>query len=263
MKFIGKLLVAAVVIGGACTWVMYNGHWNAVISFTSAVFGQDAADGVDGFGNLSKDVGDDVIDYGSKLAEQIKNGETPTPNWASVGEALKGLPAVTGERRPNYQREAFGNGWLDTDGNGCDTRNDILARDLTDTKVDTDSCTVLSGTLADPYTASTIQFTRGAATSSKVQIDHIVPLALAWGEGAWKWTSAQREQFANDPMNLLAVDGPTNSAKSDKPISTWLPPSKTYHCTYVALYVAVHDKYKLAMSSSDSAAAAKLVSACG
>lgn len=263
MKFIGKLLIALAVIGGACMWVTYNGHWNAVVSFTAAVFGQEAADGVDRFGELSDDVGGDVVDYGTRLAEQIKNGETPTPDWASVDEALGGLSKPTAERRPGYERTAFGKGWLDTDQNGCDTRNDILARDLTAKVIDANGCTVLSGTLADPYTATTIQFTRGAATSSKVQIDHIVPLSLAWNEGAWRWTSGQREAFANDPMNLLAVDGPTNSGKSDKSISEWLPPSGASHCTYVALYVAVHDKYDLAMSDADNSAADKLVTACG
>ncbi len=120
----------------------------------------------------------------------------------------------------------------------------------------------IGGMLADPYTATTISFTRGPATSAKVQIDHIVPLSLAWNEGAWKWSEAQRQQFANDPMNLRAVDGPTNSGKGDKSISAWLPPSQSYHCSYVALYVAVHDKYDLAMSDADNAAASKLIAAC-
>lgn len=262
MKFIGKLLIAVVVLGGACTWVMYNGHWNAVISFTSAVLGQQAADGVDNFGSISKDVGDDVVDYGTQLHEQIKNGETVTPDWGSIGAALGSFSATTSERHPSYERDKFGDSWLDVDGNGCDTRNDILARDLTATKVDSNGCTVLSGQLADPYTGTAIQFTRGAATSAKVQIDHVTPLALAWEEGAWKWSDTQREAFANDPMNLLAVDGPTNSGKGAKSISEWLPPAPGFHCTYVAVYIAVHDKYELTMSAPDKAAAEKLVAAC-
>lgn len=262
MKFIGKLLIAIVVLGAASMWAMYNGHWGAVTSFTAAVFGQPAAEGVDGFGKLSKDVGDDVVDYGTRLQEQIRSGETVTPDWGSIGEALGGFTAPSSERKPAYERKLFGDGWLDTDGNGCDTRNDILARDLTNKIVDGNGCTVLSGTLTDLYTGKTIHFTRGPATSSAVQIDHIIPLALAWNEGAWKWSNAQREAFANDPMNLLAVDGPTNGSKSDRSISAWLPPAKSAHCEYVALYVAVHDKYDLAMSDADRNTASTLIGAC-
>lgn len=262
MKFIGRLLIVAVVIGGACAWVMYNGQWGAITSFTAAVFGQDAADGVDEFGHLSKDVSDDVVDYGSQLSDQIKNGETVTPDWGSIGDALGSFTSTTSERQPDYSRDEFGDGWLDLDGDGCRTRDEILARDLTDKTVDGNGCTVLAGKLADPYTGKSIAFKRGAATSTAVQIDHIVPLALGWREGAWKWSEEKRQAFANDPMNLLAVDGPSNSSKSDKSISDWLPSSGKYHCTYVALYVAVHDKYDLAMSIDDKAKAAELIAAC-
>lgn len=243
-------------------WVMYNGHWPGVISATEAIFGKQTAERVDRFGDLSKEVGDDVVDYGTELYDQIRRGETPTPDWSAVGEALGGIGKTTTERRPGYERDEFGHGWLDTDGNGCDTRNDILARDLTSRVLDRDDCTVLSGTLNDPYTGRSIAFERGPATSAKVQIDHIVPLALAWEEGAWKWSADKREAFANDPANLLAVDGPTNGSKSDSSISEWLPPTEQFHCTYTALYVAVHDKYELAMSDSDRAAAQDLIAAC-
>lgn len=262
MKTLGKLLVAALVLGAFCMWLMFNGHWGGVISFTSAVFGQQVADGVDDFGNLSKDVGDDVVDYGAQLQEQIRNGETVTPDWGSIGQAIGSLAPTTSERHPSYARDQFGSRWPDVDGNGCDTRNDVLTRDLTAITRSSDGCTVLTGTLDDPYTGKTIAFTRGAATSADVQIDHIVPLALAWDEGAWKWTAQKREAFANDPANLLAVDGSTNTSKWRSSIAEWLPPADQFHCTYVALYVAVHDKYDLAMSGRDKAEAEKLITSC-
>lgn len=262
MKFIGKLLIAVVVIGGACMWAMYNGHWAGIIGFTQAVFGDETAENVDKFGNASKDVGDDVVEYGTGVYDQVKAGGKVTPDWGVLDDALGGFGKPGTERHPDYERVKFGDGWLDTDSNGCDTRNDILARDLAKPVIDSDKCTVLSGTLADLYTGKSIPFTRGAATSSLVQIDHIVPLALAWEEGAWKWSDEKRKAFANDPVNLRAVDGPTNSGKGAKSIGEWLPPAAGAHCTYVALYVAVHDKYELTMAERDQVAARKLIAAC-
>lgn len=262
MKTAGKIALAVVVLGAACMWAMFNGHWAAVVSFTQAAFGVEVSETVDEFGNTSKEIGDGVIDYGSTIAKQLESGEAVTPDWGGIGETLGGLGKPNAARHPDYDRDEFGAGWLDTDGNGCDTRNDILARDLTQVKRADDRCTVLTGTLHDSYTEKTISFVRGAATSAAVQIDHIVPLSLAWRNGAWSWSDEKREAFANDPINLLAVDGPTNGSKSDKSISEWLPPKVGAHCTYVAMYVSVHEKYDLAMSDADKKATRKLIDAC-
>lgn len=262
MKLLGRVLLSLAVLGGACMWLIYNGHWSSVITFTQAVFGVEVSETVDEFGHASKDIGDDVLDYGSELADQLESGETITPDWGRIGDALGGVGKPSTARHPEYNVDKFGSGWMDPDGNGCDARNDILSRDLTKVKLDTDKCTVLSGVLNDPYTGKTINFTRGAATSAAVQIDHIVPRALAWRSGAWSWSDDKRRAFANDPINLLAVDGPTNGSKSDQSISEWLPKNKSYHCTYTALYVSVIDKYDLAMSDADKQATAALVRAC-
>src|SRR3712207_4847441 len=149
--------------------------------------------------------------------------------------------------RTGYEREQFGDGWVDTDRNGCDTRNDVLARDLTGEafRPGTNDCVVVSGTLADPYSGRTIEFRRGEDTSDDVQIDHVVALSDAWQKGAQGWDDDRRTDFANDPLNLLAVDGPLNMQKGDGDAATWLPPNASYRCAYVARQVAVKTGYGL------------------
>ncbi|NKX56763.1 HNH endonuclease family protein, partial [Arthrobacter mobilis] len=137
--------------------------------------------------------------------------EKPAPAPAPAAPAgtalalLETIPVKGRAPKTGYDRDEFGSGWQDPDRNGCDARNDILARDLTDEtfRPGTNNCIVLTGTLADPFTATTIRFVRGNATSTAVQIDHIVPLSDAWQKGARQLAPNQREAFANDPLNLL------------------------------------------------------------
>ncbi|MEZ3161250.1 DUF1524 domain-containing protein [Microbacterium sp. BWT-B31] len=169
---------------------------------------------------------------------------------------VKGRAPKTG-----YDRDQFGQQWLDTDRNGCDTRNDILARDLTDETL-SGPCKVLTGTLADPYTAKTISFVRGQSTSAAVQIDHVVALSDAWQKGAQQLTADQRATFANDPLNLLAVDGPANAQKSDGDAATWLPANKTFRCTYVARQVSVKATYGLWVTRAERDAIEQVLQTC-
>lgn len=198
---------------------------------------------------------------------------TPTPagepstaaNPASDQKALNVLATLQVKAQSAsapYDRVVdFGTAWLDMDHNGCDTRNDILARDLHPAVKD-GSCTVISGTLADPYTGTTISFTRGVETSRAVQIDHVVPLGDAWVTGASLLTLQQRETLANDPLNLLAVDGSTNESKSDKDASEWLPPQSSYDCTYVARQVAVKAAYHLWVTQAEHDKMKSVLAAC-
>jgi len=173
--------------------------------------------------------------------------------------AVKGRAAKTG-----YTRDQFGTAWKDVDRNGCDTRNDILNRDLSSLiyKVSAKDCVVLSGVLIDPYSGQSIDFLRGVATSSDVQIDHVVALSNAWQTGAFKLTLEVRTAFANDPLNLLAVKGVLNSQKGDGDAATWLPPRKSYRCAYVARQVAVKYKYGLWLTAPEKAMILKLLNAC-
>jgi Protein of unknown function (DUF1524)/Excalibur calcium-binding domain len=181
--------------------------------------------------------------------------------------ALAALAAIEAKGRApktGYARDLFGSGWVDVDRNGCDTRNDMLARDLTGEafKPGTRDCVVLTGTLADPYSARTILFQRGQTTSNDVQIDHVVALSDAWQKGAQGWDTARRTAFANDPLNLLAVDGPLNMQKGDGDAATWLPPNRSYRCAYVARQVAVKISYGLWMTQAEKNAIATILSTC-
>ena len=179
----------------------------------------------------------------------------------SVIEAqeTKGRAAKTG-----YTRAQFGPTWADVDRNGCDTRNDILKRDLTDEvfKEKTRNCVVQSGTLVDPYSGETINFNRGNTSSMEVQIDHVVALSNAWQTGAFKLTIKERTALANDPMNLLAVKGRLNSQKNDGDAATWLPPLKSYRCDYVARQIAVKIKYKLWFTAPEKEVMVRILKSC-
>lgn len=171
--------------------------------------------------------------------------------------AVKGRAPKTG-----YDRDDdFGTAWVDMDQNGCDTRNDVLARDLIAT-TKAGPCRVLTGTLADPYTATSIAFVRGETTSSLVQIDHIVALSNAWQTGAQQLSTERRYEFANDPLNLLAVDGATNSSKGDGDAATWLPPNTSFRCSYVSRQIAVKAAYDLWVTAAEHDAMARVLSTC-
>ena len=185
----------------------------------------------------------------------------PVASGLSVIQAqvTKGRAPKTG-----YTRAQFGPAWADVDRNGCDTRNDILKRDLTKEvfKEKTSGCTVLSGTLVDPFSGEIINFVQGAKTSSEVQIDHLVALSNAWQTGAFKLTPDQRKAFANDPLNLLAVKGRLNSQKGDGDAATWLPPLKSFRCDYVSRQIAVKIKYKLWFTAPEKEAMIRILKTC-
>jgi hypothetical protein len=202
-----------------------------------------------------------------QLEAQTPRADTGKAPSADVGDARKKLAklAVKGRApRTGFEREKFGPAWADVDHNGCDTRNDILKRDLKDEtfKSGTHDCIVLTGVLDDPYSGKTITFKRGQDTSTAVQIDHLIPLSDAWQKGAQQWTADKRKQFANDPMNLMAVDGPLNGQKSDSDAATWLPPRKAYRCTYIAKQIDVKAKYDLWLTTGEKDAMTGILDSC-
>jgi hypothetical protein len=168
---------------------------------------------------------------------------------------IKGRASKTG-----YSRDKFDNGWAAW--RNCDSRQRILARDLTAIKFDDDGCTVLTGILNDPYTGQVINFQRGAETSSLVQIDHVVALSDAWQKGAQDLTADERQQLANDDLELLAVDGSANQKKSGGDAATWLPSNKVFRCQYVARQIAVKIKYDLWLSQAEHDVMAQILATC-
>jgi len=187
---------------------------------------------------------------------------------AQASDLLRTLPVKGRASKTGYSRTQFGEAWTDVvtvagGHNGCDTRNDILQRDLTEVMLRRGSrCVVESGVLSDVYTGRTIRFARGAATSAAVQIDHMVALSDAWQTGAQQLSRTERTNLANDPLNLQAVDGPTNQSKSDGDAATWLPPSKAYRCTYVIRQVQVKSRYHLWVTRAEHDAIAKVLKTC-
>mgnify|MGYP000626739831 FL=1 len=183
-------------------------------------------------------------------------------NAASGQSALAALEKlqVKGKApKTGYERSLFSDGWGDI--GGCDVRNFILKRDLKSVTLRAD-CKVDTGVLIDPYTRKTIRFKYGVGTSSTVQIDHVVALSDAWQKGAQQIGASKRYALYNDPLNLLAVDGPTNASKGDSDASAWLPPNKAYRCAYVARQVAVKLKYKIWVIEAEKAAIKRVLTSC-
>lgn len=190
---------------------------------------------------------------------ESRSEDRPIPNTSPLA-TLQLLDIKGRAPRTGYLRSHFSNGWIMA--GGCDTRNRILRRDLTNVTLQPDNCLVRSGVLDDPYTGEKIQFVRGAGTSQMVQIDHVVALSDAWQKGAQLLTRNLREQLSNDPLNLLAVQGQANQNKGDSDAATWLPPKKTYRCPYVARQVAVKYKYSLWVTLAEHDAIARILKSC-
>lgn len=182
-------------------------------------------------------------------------GDAPSGRANRLMRMIALLSTQSVEAAAPYVRDAFGAGWKDPDRNGCDARNDTLAKELVDPtfRPGTGDCVVETGILQDPFTGATIPFVRGNKTSELVQIDHLVPLSYAWHHGAWQWSDEQRLEFANDPHNLTAVDGPSNMEKSDSGPSEWLPQNDAYVCTYLERFVTVLVNYGLTIDPDDRA----------
>ncbi|WP_443050718.1 HNH endonuclease family protein [Streptomyces sp. H27-D2] len=219
--------------------------------------------GVDSKGTASASAGSDG--GGSSGVSPLENPDGTKRGLAPIGSprdkaaARKVIDKVrTAGRGPRtgFERGKFGYAWMDTaDGvplarNGCDTRNDVLARDGEDLRRRSGSdCVLASMELNDPYTGRTIEWRKQQAI--KVQIDHVMPLSYDWQMGAARWNEAKRKQIANDPLNLIPVDGPTNGSKSDSGPAAWLPPSKRIRCSYSVRFAQVSLKYDLPVTAPD------------
>ncbi len=194
----------------------------------------------------------------SAMNEQNMGRHTTDDTGVRAMDALEQLHVKGRAPKTGYSRALFGDGWQ-TYGD-CTTRELILQRDLHDAVVK--ECKVQSGILDDPYTAKSIRFTRGPDTSDDIQIDHVVALSDAWQKGAQQLSQSEREALANDPLELLAVDGPANQDKGDGDAATWLPPYKPYRCKYVARQIAVKRKYKLWVTSAEKSAMKVVLAQC-
>ena len=201
----------------------------------------------------------------------VGQGDVPagTLDPSAASAALAGLGVAEKTPLEGYERGCgdgegcvFGPAWADVDRNGCDQRNDVLHRDLTDVQVreGTQGCVVVGGVLDDPYTGAVLPFVK--AEAAEVPIDHVVPLAAAWVQGAAGWTPEQRALFANDLTNLIATTRAENSAKGDSTADEWVPPDPTYGCSYATMVVSVKASYALAVTPAEAAALEGLLATC-
>lgn len=191
----------------------------------------------------------------------------PTPRFDQARAQLAGLPVKGWDRTQDFQRWRFGKAWSDEvdvefGRNGCNTRDDILRRDLTNLVVRPGTCYAQTGILHDPYTGAGIDFVRGPDTSNTIEIDHVVSLADAWYKGAGTWDPQRRLDFANDPRNLLAVSPKANFDKAFRDAASWLPPNAAFRCDFVARQVDVKTAYGLWVSAKEKAAMADVLARC-
>ncbi len=203
---------------------------------------------------------------GSSAVRHAATGTKPVVlGSAGALAAMLRLPERPAVTMAGYSRTQYGEAWTDdtadVDGhNGCDTRDDILRRDLHPAVVEVGGCVVSSGILADAYTGAVIHFVRGPE-SGLVQIDHVVALGDAWTSGAQALSLTQRTELANDPLELLAVSGSANDAKGDADAAGWLPRA-AYDCSYVARQVAVKTKYRLWITAAERAVMGRVLAGC-
>jgi hypothetical protein len=187
------------------------------------------------------------------------------PEPASSGSArlaLEALEVRSVERVDGYDRESFS--WrADVDRNGCDTRNDVLRRDLADVELrgGTDGCVVQAGVLEDPYSDARVRFDR--SDPEAVQIDHVVSLSDAWSSGAWRWDADYRAAFANDPLELVAASAAENSGKSDATADEWLPRDPADACALVVRQVSIKARTELSVTRTERDAMARVLDRCG
>ena len=190
-----------------------------------------------------------------------------SPDYDDARAQLAALPVKGWDRQTDFSRYRFGEPWSDDVNvefghNGCNTRDDILRRDLTQLVVRPGTCYAQSGVLIDTYTGESIAFVRGPDSSEAIQIDHVVSLSDAWYKGARDWDEQRRRDFANDPRNLLAVGAKANFDKAFRDANAWLPPNPAFRCEFVARQIAVKAAYRLWVSANEKRAMAAVLDHC-
>ncbi|MFJ4226020.1 HNH endonuclease family protein, partial [Paenarthrobacter nicotinovorans] len=178
---------------------------------------------------------------------------------ASVNSLFSSL-SVTPETNAGYNRDYFRH-WIDADTDGCNTRSEVLQQESQVVVTFSSGCTVATGQWASWYDGATW------TNASDVDIDHMVPLAEAWGSGASTWTSEQRRDYANDlgfEASLEAVTDNVNQAKSDRDPAEWMPPLSGVACRYVTDWVLVKYRWQLTIDAAESAAISSVLQgSCG
>ena len=188
--------------------------------------------------------------------ELIDAPTDPTPS--GLDDAITAL-TVSDEERDGYQRESFSD-WRDPDGNGCDTRQEVLiAEELTESATVTDCDGTIPGEWLSVYDGERV------TDASELDIDHFVPLAEAWDSGASEWTEERRVDYAtyvDDDRHLVAVTASSNRSKGDKDPAEWMPPDSSTHCEYIATWVAIKTQWELTVDKAELDAIREFAADC-
>jgi len=182
---------------------------------------------------------------------------SPAPGEVTLAQLLSMLTTQP-ENRIGYDRALFAH-WIDADGDGCDTRKEVLIGESRIAVTVGPNCSLSGGSWLSSY--DDVPFT----DPSGLDIDHMVPLAEAWDSGAWSWSAATRQAFANDigvGWSLIAVSASSNRAKSDQDPADWLPPEADAWCGYLGDWLAVKVRWSLSVDSRERTALASLIEAC-
>ncbi|MGW8888216.1 HNH endonuclease family protein [Streptomyces sp. NPDC055749] len=190
------------------------------------------------------------------LSAPAAQAAMPTPIAASTARTYLGQLTVKAEGSSSgYSRDLFPH-WI-TQSGACNTREVVLKRDGTNVQQDS-SCAAVSGSWYSEYDGATW------TAASDVDIDHMIPLAEAWGSGASSWSTSQRQSFANDLTRpqLIAVTDNVNQSKSDRDPGEWLPPRTAYRCTYARAWVHVKHYYGMSVDSAEKSALQSVLNGC-
>jgi hypothetical protein len=242
-KFIKRTIILSIIVGVIWSIFTYNTRPLTFEDNTSQSTPVEdyIKDKTDRIGEAA--AGIEMPDFSKAWEDTKKNAD----DFINESSSSDNTGTATGEK---YNRaEHFGDGWQDPDKNGCDARNDVLARDLVKITVNND-CTVQTGVLEDKYSGTTIQHVRG---KSKIDIDHVIALSLAYKYGADEWSQSKREAFANDPMNLMASSASENRSKGDSSPAEWMPSNEAFHCEYAQQVEKVAVKYDVNLPKADLA----------
>ncbi len=193
----------------------------------------------------------------ASAASPAAGGPAPGAGALTLSNAIATIPDGV-ERREGYERDSFRH-WIDEDGDGCQTRAEVLIDEATAQPDQGDRCTLSGGSWNSYYDEVEV------TDPKKLDIDHVVPLAEAWDSGAYDWSAARRQAYANDlgsDRSLVAVTAKTNRSKGDKDPAQWLPPAEGAHCTYAADWTATKLRWKLSADEAEKAALLDLAKAC-
>jgi hypothetical protein len=203
-------------------------------------------------------------DNGSTTGPVTAVGAPPPPSaeraLSMLGELTIAPPGsmagYSREEFPHWASDAASFGWKEPDGS-CDVRGAALIRDGQGVQIDED-CSVTAGTWLDPYTGQTL------IDSSEIDIDHVVPLANAWrsGAGSAAWSTADREEYANDPEVLLSADDAANQTKGDKGPEAWKPPNRDYWCEYGRRWIWIKSNWDLSINPNEKTALNEMLATC-